>query len=170
MKKFLLISILLAAFSFGAAAVAPDEDPDIKWAADLLRPGTPAPDFTLEDLSGRKVSLSDFRGQEVILIFWASWCPDCRAEVGDVRKMISAKGKRAVISISFDRDIETLREFVKENRLGGLQLFDPAGKKDSKVAADFHVRWIPSLYYIDPSGKVILSTVVSGKVLDAIGK
>ena len=72
------------------------------------------------------------------------------------------------VSVSFDRDFDTLCKFVEENELPGVQLFDPAGKKDSKVAADYGVKWIPSLYLIDPEGKVVVSTVVAWKIADAL--
>jgi len=58
---------------------------------------------------------------------------------------------------------------VNENYLPGVQLFDPAGKKESKVAADYGVKWIPSLYLIDETGKVQLGTVMIGKIADALG-
>jgi hypothetical protein len=47
-----------------------------------------------------------------------------------------------------------------------VQLFDPEGMKKSQVGADYHVKWIPSLYVIGPDGKVKLGTVVASKVAD----
>jgi hypothetical protein len=58
---------------------------------------------------------------------------------------------------------------VAENDLPGVQLFDPAGKKDSKVAEAFGVKWIPSLYLIDADGKVVVSTVMAWKIAAALG-
>jgi len=145
-------------------------DLDPKYAADLIQEGEAAPDFELEDIQGNKVKLSDFRGKNVVLVFWASWCPDCRAEVPDLKAMyaMADPDRYQFVSISFDKDLEVLRQFVAENELPGVQLFDPAGKKDSKVNADFHVKWIPSLYLIDPEGKVSLSTVMAWKIAAAI--
>ena len=77
--------------------------------------------------------------------------------------------KVAFVSVSFDRTLEALQNFVNENYLPGVQLFDPAGKKDSKVAADYGVKWIPSLYLIDETGKVQLGTVMINKIADALG-
>ena len=76
MKKILT---LLAAGIMCVAAFA--QDLDAQYAADLLAPGTPAPEITLDDVYGNTVSLSSFQGRSVVLVFWASWCPDCRAEV-----------------------------------------------------------------------------------------
>ena len=166
MKK---LSIILAALfvTLGLAAQnTQQEDPDLQYATELLKPGTPAPDLTLNDIDGKSVSLKDFKGKKVVLVFWASWCPDCRAEVPEIKAMhASADPKKvAFVSISFDRTKEAFEKYVRENELPGVQLFDPAGKKDSAVANDFKVRWIPSLYVIDEKGNVQLGTVVAGKV------
>ena len=89
MRNRLLLFILSFAVSFASLyAQTPDEtDLDLKYAADLLKPGTPAPDFTLNDIAGNPVKLSDFKGRQVVLQFWASWCPDCRAEMPLIKQM-----------------------------------------------------------------------------------
>lgn len=160
---------LLASLGLFAQNVA-EEDPDLQYAATLLKPGTPAPDFTLQDVNGRSVSSKDFLGKKVVLVFWASWCPDCREEIPLLKKMQSKADpdKVAFVSISFDRREETWKNFVRENQLGGVQLFDAAGKKDSTVGTDYGVKWIPALYLIDEKGRVELATVVARKVADAL--
>ena len=147
-----------------------DEDPDLKYGTELLKPGTPAPNFKLNDINGKSVKLKKFLGKDVVLVFWASWCPDCRAEVPLLKEMYAAADPNKVvfISVSYDREYAKFEKYVKENELPGIQLFDPAGKKESKIGADYHVRWIPSLYLIGPDGKVKLATVVADKVAAAI--
>ena len=141
MKRIFAISLgLLMAMGL----FAQEQDLDAKYAADLLKPGTPAPEFVLNDINGNAVKMSQFRGKTVVLIFWASWCPDCRAEV------------------------PALKKYVAENELGGVQLFDAAGKKESKVGDAYQVKWIPSQYIIGPDGKVVLGTVVLDKVVKAL--
>ena len=165
LKWFLLVwaALLTAA---GLWAQTPGYDPDMTYATELLKPGVLAPDFTLEDLNGHAVNLKDFRNRTTVLIFWASWCPDCRAEVPLLREMYASSdpSKVVFVSVSFDRDKEVLKAYANENALPGVQLFDPAGKKKSKVAEAYHVKWIPSLYLIDANGKILLSTVVADKV------
>ena len=144
---------------------------DAIYAVDMLKCGTAAPELSLNDLRGKPRSLAELRGKKVVLVFWASWCPDCRSEI-PVLKAMQANAdpeKVAFLSVSFDRDIETLCSFVENNFLGGIQLFDPAGKKDSKVAADFGVKWIPSLYLIDEDGNIAIATVVADRVAEALG-
>ena len=82
MKRLIAIIALMLPF-LGAAA----QDLDAEYAVDLLRPGVQAPDFTLNDISGKPVTLSSFRGRQVVLVFWASWCPDCRAEVPQLKAL-----------------------------------------------------------------------------------
>ena len=135
MKK--LISILAALLPcWGLAAQnTQEEDLDLQYATELLKPGTPAPDFALEDMNGKPVNLSAFRGRKVVLVFWASWCPDCRAEVPELKAMSAQAdpSKVAFVSVSFDRTREAWQTYVQENYLPGVQLFDPAGKKESAV-------------------------------------
>ena len=147
------------------------QDLDTEYAVNLLKPGTQAPDFTLEDINGKPVTLSSFRGREVVLVFWASWCPDCRAEVPQLKALQAQANPEEVafVSVSFDRTLEALQTYVSENYLSGVQLFDPAGKKDSKVAESYGVKWIPSLYLLDKDGKVVLGTVMIDKIENALG-
>ena len=145
-------------------------DPDDEYAVDLLEMGATAPELVLNDLDGRPVRLGDFAGKTVVLEFWASWCPDCRADLPLVKAMQQAADpeKVAFVSVSFDRTLDELKAFVTENRLGGTLLFDPAGKKDSAVGAAYGVKWIPSYYVINPEGKVLLGTVVAQKVAQVL--
>ena len=147
------------------------EDLDAQYAVDLLKPGTEAPELTLNDLRGKLRSLSEFRGKKVVLVFWASWCPDCRAEAPELRAMQAAvdPDKDAFVSVSYDRDFDTLCNYVDDNLLGGVQLFDPAGKRESKVGAEFGVKWIPSLYLISEYGEIEVATVVASKIAAALG-
>ena len=170
-RTFFVTALLMLGGTIGLSAQTPEEDPDIEYAKDLLAPGTPAPDFTLNDIDGKPVSLSDFKGKKVVLVFWASWCPDCRAEVPELKAMMASRKAKDVVfvNVSFDRKEEAFKKYVQENEIGGYQLFDPAGKKESAVGAAYSVKWIPSLYLIGKDGKVVLGTVVIGKISKALG-
>ena len=140
-----------------------ETDPDLQYAGTLLPAGTEAPEFTLTDVDGNIHHMSDYLGKTVLLTFWASWCPDCRAELPFLRELYGSvdRSKVEFVSISFDKTLRALHEFSAENPLPGVQLFDPAGKKDSAVAGAYGIKWIPSLYVIGPDGKVMRSTVVA---------
>lgn len=172
MKRLLLIPILLlmgAGVTLRAQEIT-EEDLDLKYATEMLAPGTTVPEFTLNDIEGKPVNINDFKGRKVVLLFWASWCPDCRAEVPQIKAIQAAAdpSKVAFVSVSFDRTFDALKTYVAENYLGGVQLFDPAGKKESAIGAAYHVKWIPSLYLLDEDGKIILGTVVADKVAKAL--
>lgn len=157
----------MAALLVGVAAFAQqEEDPDLTYGKDLLAVGTIAPDFTLKDIDGKDVSLSNFRGKQVVLHFWASWCPDCRAEVPEIKAAQAAAdpSKVVFVSVSFDRKVEAFEAYVRDNALGGVQLFDALGKKESAIGSTYHVQWIPATYLIGPDGRIQLATVVFSKV------
>ena len=162
MKRFFAF---VAALLVGVAAFA-QEDPDVVYGKDLLSVGTVAPSFTLKDIDGKSVSLSDFRGKQVVLHFWASWCPDCREETPQLKAAQAAAdpSKVVFVSVSFDRKVEAFEAYVRDNALGGVQLFDASGKKESVVGTSYHVKWIPATYLIGPDGRIQLATVVFSKV------
>ena len=169
MKRILAISLgLLMAIGL----FAQEQDPDLQYATELLKPGTAAPDFTLTDINGHSVSLRDFQGRKVVLVFWASWCPDCRAEVPALKELQAKSDPRKVafVAVSFDRTKDAWEKYVKENEMTGVQLFESAPRKESFVNGAYHVKWIPSLYLIDEKGKVALGTVVLDKVVKALNK
>lgn len=159
------IFAFVAALLVGVAAFA-QEDPDVVYGKGLLAVGTVAPSFTLNDLDGKSVSLSDFRGKQVVLHFWASWCPDCREEMPQIKAAQAAAdpSKVVFVSVSFDRKVEAFEAYVRDNALGGVQLFDASGKKDSAIGSAYNIRWIPATYLIGPDGRIQLATVVFSKV------
>jgi len=169
MKKILTI---VAALLTGLGLMAQNqvEDLDLQYATDLLKAGTQAPDFTLNDIEGNAVKLSDFRGKDIVLVFWATWCPDCRGELPQLKELYARTdpAKVAFVQVSFDRKFEALCTFVKEKEVPGVHLFDPEGMKESAVGKAYGVHWIPSLYLIGPDGKVKLGTVVLDKVAAAL--
>lgn len=171
MKKYLLL-LALSLVSVCAFGQEKEEDPDVLYAKTLLQPGRQAPDFLLKDLNGKEYSLTDFRGRYVVLVFWASWCPDCRAELPDLRAMEEKYAEKNVqfLGISFDRTLEKLKEFAAEEPLPGINLFDPLGKKDSKICAAYGVQWIPSLFLVAPDGRILKGTVVAERIDAALAK
>jgi cytochrome c biogenesis protein CcmG/thiol:disulfide interchange protein DsbE len=75
-----------------------------------------APDFTLEDLNGKKVKLSDFKGKVVIINFWATWCPPCKAEIPDFIELYKTYQKKGLVILGIALDNkEKVVKFVKDN-------------------------------------------------------
>ena len=147
-------------------AAANTVDLDAKYATDLLKKGTVAPEITLPTIDGKTFRLSDFRGRYVVVDFWASWCPDCRKDAPEIVKMYDAFKENGVefVGVSFDRNAESWKNGVEKLGLKYTQVSDLKNMRESEVAQAYHIKWIPSVYVIDPQGKVVFGTVMSGKV------
>jgi cytochrome c biogenesis protein CcmG/thiol:disulfide interchange protein DsbE len=115
------------------------------------RIGTVAPDFTVQD-SDRKITLSDYRGQVVVLNFWATWCPPCIEELPSLETLqqrMKDKGIK-VLAISIDDDDSAYHQFLKDNRVDLLSVRD-ASKKSNNLYGTFK---FPETYIIDQKGIV----------------
>lgn len=169
-----LMAIVPAGFAFAqtttatqpAAAPADSLDDDAKYATDLLAPGTAAPDFNLQTPDGKKLSLSSLRGKYVVLDFWASWCPDCRRDIPNMRALYNTYAKRGVqfVGVSFDDKMENLKKAITTLDIPYTQVTELKKWKETEISKAYHIKWIPSVYVVDPEGKVVLATVMSEKV------
>ncbi len=142
-------------------------DQDAKYATELLKPGTPAPDFTLKTPDGRKVKLSkQTKGHYTVLDFWASWCPDCRRDLPNLQRMYERFSPLGVqfVGVSLDTDAAAWQRAIGKYGIAYTQVSELKGKKDSEVARQYGVEWIPSMYLLDPDGKVQMGTVLSDKL------
>ena len=179
--KATLFSIALLALSLTAYAQESTEDLDAKYGAELLKPGTPAPDFTLRHCLDNATKFNfkqDGMGGYVVLDFWASWCSDCRREMPTVRAMSEKYFDKEVsfIGISYDTDSVQWKKCVTERyKLVGIQLSELKKWKETQTSKDYHIKWLPTMYLINPDGTVNLATVDSRKMerrlaeLDSIG-
>jgi peroxiredoxin len=112
--------------------------------------GNSAPDFSLEDLNGKSVSLTSFRGKPVLLNFWATWCPYCRKErphLDNLYKEYSNKNL-IIISIAIDRSLEKLKKFMENKSAQYVLLYDG----QSRVASAYNVAGLPTSFLIDRNG------------------
>ncbi len=126
--------------------------PPAPWEADELL-GNPAPDFTLPDMEGKQVSLSQFRGTVVLINFWATWCPPCRKEMPSLNRLLKQQGAKGIriLSIAADRSLARLERFVQDEPLDFPVLRDP----DNIVAGSFKVYALPTTFLISRDGKVL---------------
>jgi len=112
-----------------------------------------APDFTLKNQHGEKISLSDYRGKVVILNFWATWCPPCKAEVpGFVEMYNEHKDDGLVIlGVSLDRDgWRSVAPFIRNHEVSYPVVI---GNRDVAEAYG-NIQSIPTTFVLDKQGKI----------------
>ena len=125
--------------------------------------GKSAPDFQVTDLKGEPFSLEKYRGQVVLLDFWATWCPPCIAEIPNVKKTYEMykDQKFQIIGISLDRSKEPLEAYIKKEELAWLHYWD----NTRKISPLYKVQAIPSTFLIDGEG-IIRRTSLRGHALE----
>lgn len=126
-------------------------------ALQMVEIGRVAPDFTLTDINGQTVTLSQLRGKTVLLDFWASWCLPCRRNNETLRQVYNkfADKNIEIVGVSIDDKADDWREAVSEDKLPGIQLLDA----DKLVSSIYCVHRIPSSYLIDEQGVIVSKDV-----------
>ena len=117
--------------------------------------GKPAPDFTLANLAGKEHKLSDYRGKNVLLVFWATWCRPCLWEIPgliELRKTVG-EDKLAILAIS-NEELDLVKKFVAEAKINYTVLTDPGALPGPYNT----INSIPCSFFINPEGKIKLAT------------
>ncbi|NGP44244.1 redoxin domain-containing protein [Bacillaceae bacterium SIJ1] len=129
-------------------------DAEMQQASSGLEIGDQAPDFKLNDLSGKEVKLSDYRGQEVLVNFWASWCEPCKEEMPVFQSYYESDGQRveilAVNATNTERSVKDVETFVEANGFTFPILLD----RDATSVEDYLAFYLPVTYKIDEEGKI----------------
>ena len=117
--------------------------------------GKAAPDFTLTDITGKKHKLSDYLGKDVLIIFWATWCPPCRMEIPHLKELreTTSENDLAMLAISNERP-DLVKSFVERAEMNYTVLTDP-GTLPSPYNT---VSAIPSSFFIDRQGRIKMGT------------
>ncbi len=151
MKKLILISCLLLLISVG---------PSLPGTAGGMSPlnsdnivNSKAPDFVLKDMSGRTVSLTALKGKVVLLNFFATWCPPCRAEMPSFNKLYRTLKQRGleIVAISSDRSINDIKDFLEKNKVDFPVLFDT----DRGATKQYRVFSMPTTFLINKNGVIV---------------
>ena len=116
------------------------------------RKGELAPDFELKTLDGETVKLSDYKGQRVMLNFWATWCPPCRAEMPDMQKFQKDKDVQvlAVNLLETESSKDVVQEFIDELELTLTVPMDEV----SAVSNEYAIMAYPTSFMIDSNGRI----------------
>jgi cytochrome c biogenesis protein CcmG/thiol:disulfide interchange protein DsbE len=173
---------LLANLAQGELVVSAEDG-----AAHFLSPlqGKPAPAFTLEDLSGKKVSLASYKGKAVLINFWATWCGPCKLETPwlvELRNQYAAQGFE-VLGISaddLDRDDpaklgmekKEISRFVQQMKMSYPVLIDGGSLSNSYGGLDS----LPASFFVDRNGNVVAAQLgltskdeIEGNIRKALG-
>lgn len=145
-KYFSFVAVLLALFCFTSCAYAAESN----TTADLKK----APDFQLADLNDKTISLNDYQNkQAVVLFFWTTWCPYCRAELKTLNAEFAnlAKDSIALLAINVGEPKYKVENFVNSRTLSFTVLLD----KDSLAAEAYDLLGVPAYFVIDRSGRIV---------------
>jgi len=125
-----------------------------KW--EKLAKGNPAPNFALQDSTGKTVSLADFKGKVVFLDFWASWCGPCIGEMPSAKKVKEKfKGQNVVfLYLSIDTNETLWKNAMKKHGIEGIHLLVPPKENwNHQIPVTYNVNGIPAYFLIDKEGK-----------------
>lgn len=133
-----------------------------------LKKGDTPPDFTLTSLDGEEVTLSDLRGKKVVLNFWATWCPPCKAEMPHMQKYYEQHAKEdnvEIIAVNLTKDE---RDFSADGKIDTVMTFRDSFEltfpilldQEREVSPQYNIMTIPTTYFIDSKGYI--QRVISG--------
>jgi peroxiredoxin len=150
-KKVIAAIVLIALFTVAivqAMDKKAEENEVVETGATGIAIGVKAPDFELKTLDGKNVKLSDFKGKKVILNFWATWCPPCKAEMPEMQKFYEEDHKDIVLlAVNIDPQLD-VQKFVDEMSI----TFPIPLDEDDEVNSVYQVISIPTTYFIDTKG------------------
>jgi peroxiredoxin len=114
-------------------------------------------DFTAQAMRGGSVKLADLRGKVVILNFWATWCPPCRAEMPALEKLWKANKDKAftILGVSVGEKAQTVKDFIAQEGYSYPIFVD----SNNALGSRFGARSIPTTYILDKNGKAIAGKV-----------
>lgn len=124
--------------------------------AENLAQGKPSPTFEYKDIRGRKVSLASLKGRLVYIDVWATWCGPCKGEIPYLKKLEKEYHRKRIrfVSISVDKDKAAWEKMVKDQKLGGIQLY--AGDNwQTEFLQSYSINGIPRFILLDKKGNII---------------
>lgn len=169
MKKIILIILAIALFSTGCTLDKTDDNPpkdniivedegneieeteETVKAEPIIASGKESPDFTLTNLEGEDISLSDFRGKIVLINFWATWCTWCDVEMPDLQKLDNENDDLLVLAVNVNEDKDTVKKYMED----GEYSFAVALDLEGKIAETYLVNGLPNSYFVDEEGILI---------------
>ena len=157
----IILSLLWLSFSVLTAQHAQAE------VIQIPQKGFSAPNFSLLDTQGQELQLEDFQGQAIILNFWATWCPPCKAEMPDLQNVFIQKQHSGVVVLGVNRTDQDnsleLDRFLESYGITFPVLLDSSGE----IAKIYNISALPTTYFIRPDG-IIHKVIVGGPLPQAL--
>lgn len=129
-----------------------------------IKPGKIAPNFSVDLLNGKKLSLSDFSGKFVFIDFWGSWCTPCRQEIPNIKKLYSSvsRDKLEIIGLAQD-DEKNLRNYIEEQKIEYPNALAP-----KELLAKYGISRYPTSFLINPKGKIVRMDIKGADIMELI--
>jgi len=164
-QRILLYSFVLIAGAIWIAVSA--SAADVKGKTSAPQTGFAAPDFILQTPDGEEYTLSELKGNAVLVNLWATWCPPCRAEMPAIERMYREYKDQGFVVLAVDMTYQDnpadIMPFIQEYDLTFPVLLDETGK----VGAAYQLRSLPSSYFINRAG-IIQEVVIGGPMSEAL--
>jgi len=153
MKRLFLLLNLLVVFSLVAQSQEQEED------SDKVKIGDSMPAFTIMSDNGKQLSSSEFSGNVLLIIMFATWCPSCQLEMAEVEKSLWPRFKdvKGFSLLVIGRE-HTDEELIAYNKTKGFT-FPLYPDNDRKIFDLFAIQYIPRTYLINKDGKIIYMTM-----------
>ena len=155
-SRFTWVLLFLGVLLLGSAWILESREPvesatEAAGVAEAPAVGYRAPDFTLSTLNGDPFTLGEQRGQPVVLNFWATWCPPCRAEIPHFQELsVKYNGQVAIIGIDDGEPATTVAPFAREMGITYPLPLD----EESVVSRRYNVNSLPTTFFIDADGLI----------------
>jgi peroxiredoxin len=149
-----LSGILILLISLSSGVEGGENDLFSKMRINPIRGDKKVPDFSLKDLSGKKVEIKEFQGKVIFLNFWATWCGPCKEEMPgmEVLHRQFKEKKFVLLTISVDYEgLKPVQEFINKHQYTFSILLDPK----CETLDLFEVKGIPTTFLIDKKGKMV---------------
>ncbi|MBR3798663.1 MAG: TlpA family protein disulfide reductase [Bacteroidales bacterium] len=136
-----------------------------------LRVGAKAPDFEIVTIDGEDVVLSQMKNDYTLVIFWATWCENCKEEIPRINEAISLfkRAKVDIVAISIDEEEADIKKYVKENSISFKVASDLLGW-EGKIVTDYAVYATPSMFIVDRNMNIVAKPITGEQLFSEVEK
>ncbi len=136
-----------------------------------LRVGAKAPDFEIETIDGEDIVLSQMKNDYTLVIFWATWCENCKEEIPRINEAMSLfkRAKVDIVAISIDEEEADIKKYVKDNSISFKVASDLLGW-EGKIVTDYAVYATPSMFIVDRNMNIVAKPITGEQLFSEVEK